>query len=890
MPTSTEEKTDCPLLKEIPTLPAVAVQLLEAAMIDEADASRLVKIIKRDPPITAKVLQVANSPQYGFRGQVSTLERAVALLGNTAIRAIALGVSVFDAFRPKLDMPSEFDPRDFWKHSLGVALVAEAVGKKCGHGESGALFVAGLLHDIGRLALYYVEPDRYARVVGESFSYSVSLMERERAAFGADHTVYGQRLAEHWNLPRLIADSIRCHHSLAALLKANGNGDGASKRPPVYQCVAFADVIVCNQWIGSQGYQVPASIDDATWRRFGMTSRDDAALAHVLLDGVRQLAPIFETELDIEDLHIESLCNANRTLSQMSTELERRGQRLRQELMRSRFAESLHAKFSPVPDARETLASAVRVIGQALPGVRALGLFWAPRASEASVAVCNNPDSTPATHTVRTAIAPVDGETCMSRLKVFLCAAENGLDLDGLNALLSEGRMLILPFSYLQNLEGGLVLDLRGPEQVLKKWMAEPLREFTERVANAIERAWLSEDLRRQKEELTQARRLADNFRTQMRNTERLAAVGGMAAGVAHEINNPLSIIRGQAQLLLMREKDPDRQNRLRIIDEQSHRISKTLTELMGIARPHKPTIESVNVADILSRTLAMFKHRFLHRHVECEEHYDDDLPLIKADPDSLQEIFLNLIINADHALGKEGRLTVRARAGHGGRTVITEIEDTGCGISEENLSRIFEPFFTTKEKGKGTGLGLFTTHTIIESMHGDIQVRSRVNEGTCFTITLPVCQEMQELSARRTPAADRAPGQPPRILVIDDDPMIREILIEARQASDFVVDVAADGLEGTRSLERGHYDCVLLDLRMPHKSGVEVMQWLREHRADARPAPPVIAVTGITDVDETEAAIRLGALACVKKPFSIDTVIAEIEGALAKNLVETQF
>ena len=883
MQLTVEEKSVFPF-KDIPTLPAVAMRLLDAAMSGEGDTSQIAEIIQKDAAITAKVLQVANSPQYGFRGQITTLNRAVALLGNTALRAIALGVSFFDAFHDNLDAQPEFDPRDFWKHSLGVALVAEAVGKKTGSGAAGVLFVAGLLHDIGRLALYVMNPEAYGRVVADSFSHSLPLVERERAAFGGDHTVYGEKLAKQWNLPEPIARSIRYHHVRPEAKKPAGKGI-----PPIHQTVAFADIIVRNQWIGSQGYQAPTPIEPELWKRFGLAAKDEAVLTRVLLEGVRQLSPIFDTEFDLESLHIETLFKANRTLSQMSTELERRGQRLRQELMRSRFSESLHAKFSPGLHVGETLESAARVVCQVLPGARAAAMVWAPGAQEARVAVCDGPDARADPGVTKAQALPVAGETCLSRAKTFFCALEGALEPPALALLMSEGKVLIIPFEWLQVLQGALIVETRGLSQPLEKWAAEPLSEFAERAATALERAWLHEDLQRRSDELNQANQLTENYRTQMRNAKRLAAVGGMAAGVAHEINNPLSIIRGQAQLLMMREKDPDCQNRLRIIDEQSHRISKVLTELMGIARPYRPSIQMVNLAELLNRTLAMFRHRFLHRRIDLEEKYSPDLPAIEADPDSLQQMFLNLIINADHALGKEGRLSVRAHLGYGGKTIVVEIEDTGCGIPPENMDRIFEPFFTTKEKGKGTGLGLFTTYTIVENMSGDIQVRSEVGQGTCFTVTLPIDQRKQGEPAQRSAPGARDPQKPARILVVDDDAMICDILREALTSSHYEVDVAADGVEGTHKLQASKYDCVLLDLRMPRRTGVEVMQWLRSAERST-PAPPVIAVTGITDVDETEAAMRLGALACVKKPFSIDTVIEEIEGALAKSLVDSQY
>ncbi|MCX7048720.1 MAG: HDOD domain-containing protein, partial [Candidatus Sumerlaeota bacterium] len=635
MKTPVEEKFS-QSFDSLPTLSPIALQLLEAAI--NSDAARIVGIIEKDPAIASKVLQVANSAHYSFRGQVSSLNRAVALLGNEMIRAIALSVSFFRAFESWSEQQGDFDPRDFWKHSLAVALAAQVIGAKSGYGDTGALYAGGLLHDIGRLALYAAHPQAYAAVVAESFNLSKPLIECERAEFGVDHTIIGHNLALRWHLPDQLGECIRYHH----VSFTTGAG-----YPSFHQIIAFADALAHQQWIGSQGYRIPAPLGDDVWKRYGMDRRAEVEIKSVLLDGLRKLAPIFNFDLEADALYLDAVFRANRTLSQMAQELERRGQRLQQDLMRSRFAEVLYARFSPGLSMAETLESAARVISLTLPGVRAAGMIWTPGAAEAQAAVCSGESAASCSSRIASRCFHIANETPLMRSKQFLLALEKDLDEASLAQKMTEGRILIIPFVWLQVLEGCLVVDTRGAEKPLEKWMAKPLGEFAERAATSLERSWLHEDLQRRNEELKQANQMAESFRAQMRNAERLAAAGSMAAGVAHEINNPLSIIRGQAQLLLMREANSDRQNRLRIIDEQSHRISKTLTDLMGIARPSRGVIADVNVAELLSRTLAMFKHRFLHRHIQLAENYDETLPMIKVDPDLLQQLFLNLIINA---------------------------------------------------------------------------------------------------------------------------------------------------------------------------------------------------------------------------------------------------
>ena len=870
--------------EDFPTLPAVALKLLKEAMRNDDDLETITQIIRNDPAITAKVLQVANSPVYGFKQKIDTLERAVNLLGATVVRSIALGLSFFEIFQVDDQPAPDFDLRDFWKHSLGCAILAEAIGKKLGYEDAGSVFVCGLLHDIGRLALFLKDPEGYSRVVRESSRSSESLMKKEVAAFGADHTVYGQRLASIWNFPRPLIDSIRHHHGPLPAGERQEAG-----RPAIHQIVCFADALVRNQWIGIQGYNIPTEISGEVWRYFSLRLKDEEALTRTLFEGIRQVSPIFDASMDIESIHLESLYKANQTLSKMSIELEQKSRKLRQELSKSRFSASLYENFRPGLDVTETLESAARVICQVVHGARTLGMIWIPGALEARVAVCEHPDAVVYLQRSVTEQGPMTGEAVLARAKVFICEHEDGMDPEALGRLLAEGKMLILPFDWLQVLEGCLVVDMRRTSKTLEKWVAGPIKEFTEYAGASLERAWLYDDLQRRMNELDKAHQQAESFQNQMSNAEQLAAVGSMAAGVAHEINNPLAIIRGQAQLLMMREVDGDRKNRLRIIDEQSNRISKVLTELMGIARPHRPRMGKVNVRDLIERLAAMFHHRFMSRRIEIEQEFSAQLPNIEADPDSLQQVLLNLIINADHAMEKDGRLALRAREAYGGKAVVIEIEDSGHGIARENLTRIFDPFFTTKERGKGTGLGLFTTMTIIRNMSGEIQVRSELQHGTCFTIILP-CEQKHSSPVQRSLEDKRAQqDRPSRILVVDDETMVREILKEALSEGGYRVDTASDGQEGQEKIATGQYDCVIMDINMPRRSGLDVLKWLQSDECPIKSRPPVISITGVTDVNQTEQALCLGALACVKKPFSIDAIIDEVESALARHFIDSQ-
>jgi len=227
----------------------------------------------------------------------------------------------------------------------------------------------------------------------------------------------------------------------------------------------------------------------------------------------------------------------------------------------------------------------------------------------------------------------------------------------------------------------------------------------------------------------------------QLIQSEKLASIGELAAGVAHEINNPLGVILGFSQVILRKlpEDDPLRKP-LTSIEREGLRCKKIIQGLLDFSRHTMPTFQPVNLNDVVESACDLFEYQITVNNVKMTKGFAPNLPEIRADANQLQQVFSNLIINAYHAMPKGGdlRITTRAVGDH----VQAIFADTGVGISPENLKRIFDPFFTTKQVGKGTGLGLSVSHGIIESHGGKIEVDSQVDKGTTFVVSLPVKQE----------------------------------------------------------------------------------------------------------------------------------------------------
>ena len=227
-----------------------------------------------------------------------------------------------------------------------------------------------------------------------------------------------------------------------------------------------------------------------------------------------------------------------------------------------------------------------------------------------------------------------------------------------------------------------------------------------------------------------------ERLNVQLRRTERLAELGTLASGMAHEIGTPMNVIMGRAEHLMNRTTDEKTKKGLEIIVTQVERITKIMNQLLGLARLRPSEHRATDLRKLIDDCLEVLEERLKKHRVQVERHYHPNVPLVAVDPDQMSQVLLNLILNADHAMTDGGMLGLGLSAARDHVTVT--VSDTGHGIPPDNLSKIFTPFFTTKEAGKGTGLGLTVVHGIIEEHKGTISVESEVGRGATFTITLP--------------------------------------------------------------------------------------------------------------------------------------------------------
>jgi signal transduction histidine kinase/ActR/RegA family two-component response regulator len=379
-----------------------------------------------------------------------------------------------------------------------------------------------------------------------------------------------------------------------------------------------------------------------------------------------------------------------------------------------------------------------------------------------------------------------------------------------------------------------------------------------------------------------------DDMKTKLKSSyelllqsEKMALMGQVVAGIAHELNNPLTIVIGNVQLLMMREVNQRNLQSLSRIRDGAERASKIVKNLLTFARQEKPERKPTDINAVLRKTLELRAYELKVSNIEVSTEFALELPETMADPHQLQQVFLNLIVNAEHAMltshGK-GLLRLSTRA-EGGKILIF-FSDDGPGIPKENIRRVFEPFFTTKAVGKGTGLGLSICQGIVDEHGGRIDVESTIGRGATFVIELPVLRWIPDPIPVSTTVQGRIPTVTrKKILVVEDELQIRQLFEEVLRAQGHDVDTANNGRVALELVDKTNYDLIISDVKMPEVSGPDFYAALQ--RKGTALERRVIFVTGDLMNPETLQFIESTGRAWLGKPFDIDSITRTISDCL---------
>lgn len=373
--------------------------------------------------------------------------------------------------------------------------------------------------------------------------------------------------------------------------------------------------------------------------------------------------------------------------------------------------------------------------------------------------------------------------------------------------------------------------------------------------------------------EVTERRRLEQ----QLRQAEKLSALGQLISGVAHELNNPLAVISGYAQLLALRPalEEKTRKDLLKI-QRESERASKIIQNFLTFARKHPMEKANVNLNDLVVVCLELMDYDLRASGIRVERELGADLPQVFADPNQLEQVLLNIINNAVQGMEGSPRAKVlKIRTEHADDHVKASVTDYGKGIHPSILEKIFDPFFTTKQAGVGTGLGLSISYSIVKEHSGNIYALNHPEGGAIFTLELPVSHmKTAGASEGATNGAARNAFFPHRVfkvLVVDDEAAIRDVFTEVLLEYSCRVFTAANGMQALPLLDQDEMDLIICDLKMPSMDGRRFYETLLETRAPL--AERVIFVTGDTNNPRTMEFLRESGRQWFTKPFNFRDV-----------------
>ena len=380
-------------------------------------------------------------------------------------------------------------------------------------------------------------------------------------------------------------------------------------------------------------------------------------------------------------------------------------------------------------------------------------------------------------------------------------------------------------------------------------------------------------------------------IQSKMLQTEKMAALGQLVSGIAHELNNPLTAIMGYAQLMLGHGLEPAQLSDAKKVYQEAERARRIVKNLLYFARETKPERTRVDLNEIVERTLALRSYELKIENITVECELAPGLPHTMADPYQLQQVILNLLVNAEQALLEErGQGHVRVRTSHvvhgvGHRSqdrIEMEVSDDGPGIPAEISSRIFDPFFTTKPPGVGTGLGLSIVYGIVHQHGGEVTFENQPGGGARFIVELPVvAAPAKEAGPVPSEPAGRTGTLPAgRILVVEDEPTVAQLIVDVLREEGHHAEAALDSQEGLTRLSRSPYDLVICDLRMPRLDGPAFYEALV--RAGSPIRNRIIFITGDTLAPRTFEFLEQKRLPYLAKPFLVEELKLAVNRVLA--------
>jgi signal transduction histidine kinase/HD-like signal output (HDOD) protein len=718
----------------LPTLAPIATRLLHVSASDDYRVEEVTRLIESDPALTARILRMCSRADTGLGDRVTTVRRAVVMLGIDAVRAAVLAVCVFDlmdglaAPRPlaageTLEAGATFDRPGFWQHAIGVACASELLARGRPDVKPDDAFVAGLLHDLGTLALHLALPQTLDGAVAAAARTGAPLAPVLRKVTGTDQFEAGRRLGRHWGLPEAFIECMWMHGQPASAVPA-----GPARE--LILTVSMGKAISRALHLGwSGGGDAPMSLERAA-SEYGADLRRVGEVARTLhARTADRCGALGLGETASPDLLLRSLLRANEGLARAHARLARPGPKPGRAPEGTGPADALAAlelgAFLSDCPTETGLAPVARAMVSTSEGTLVVGVL---RAGQNDIEYASRDAGTGA---ARTGLAPgaavevrarIDEGDALEAARVLAHAA--GLIPDaGWNALVltgSQGESRVLV--------AGNAPALNDP--------SDPRRAAWGAVVRAAAQYERAEGLA---QGLVTANRALVEAQSRLSETEALARLGEVTSGAAHEMNNPLTVICGRAQLLAATLKSGPEAESARMIAGAARELSDLVTNLHALATPAEPRREPVDPRSLVRQAAALAAEH--QRGPEgrggaaagVEYRAAPGAPvMLSGDVSLLLRAIAELIRNAWEA-GSDAIVTVRAEAGR----VEIEVRDHGPGFSAKALRHGFDPFFSERQAGRGRGLGLARCRALVRQHGGEVALSNAPGGGGRVVVSL---------------------------------------------------------------------------------------------------------------------------------------------------------
>ena len=713
-------------IERLPTLPSVATRLLGVSNAEDVNLDEIIRLIESDPAMSTTIQRMCRTADKGLGDRITTVRRAVIMLGLETVQVAALSVHVFQQLQRE-GHEGAFDFDGFWVHSLTVACAAEQVARA--HPALGVsadeAYLAGLLHDLGKVALDLVLPRAYERVLGMAAKKRCALCLIERTMLGLDHHTAGKRLAEHWGLPDTIRDAMWLSDQLPDSVPS-----GASK--------ALVGVITLAEswardlhlgWCGDFGDAL--DLHDLA-HRLGIDPDFFKNNTARVIEDVAQRGEILGLgEHTNQGLLVESLTGANRRLATLNAGLREKAERAVSTL---RVLDAVDVFLSTLADdatQEAVLCSMVQSAAVLVGSERAEVIFQQDAGSSWKRMTV---DQGRGVGSATRVTAPHTGETSARPAQLSESGIVAALDLsklEWLRELFSSVRevgtpLLIGSRADAEDSEPSYLIVMprsgSGVDRILGTAEFARLRSLWSR---CLRQAVMMEQSRRVGEDLASANHAMAALRNELTSKESLVQMGRLAAGAAHEMNNPLSVILGRSQQLFERVGTNKEREIARTIAESAHQLSDLISALRMIADPPKPSMQAGDPVLLVREAIEIARQRCFTQGIRARVQFKAEggfLDPISMDIPLLAQAIAEPIINAIQAQpGELVRVSIEPDPDFGRLSI--RISDQGRGFTEESIRHAFDPFYSDLPAGRRSGLGLSRARGLIEMHRGEIEL-----------------------------------------------------------------------------------------------------------------------------------------------------------------------